>query len=172
MKILAFDIGVNMGVAFGDAHGPPSCHTEVLAEPGSSHPVRFCQALRMSSRLIDKLRPDVVVIEKPIAAGVAGSEARVQYAMGYRGCIFGVAQMKGVRATEFTVFEIREYLIGDGKLKRDIAKPAVFEACKGFGWSVSNYDESDAAAVWHFARAKLARVSVIKGLFGDATHTA
>ncbi|MBM2293805.1 hypothetical protein JQX09_17900 [Sulfitobacter pseudonitzschiae] len=172
MKLLAFDMGRATGVAFGDVRGTPICHTEYLGEPDDPQDVRFCQALRMTARLIDKLRPDAVVIEKAIAAGVVGKEARVQQAFGYRGCIFGVAKMKGVKTAEYSVGEVREYLIGERSLRSDAAKPRVFEACKTLGWGVANFEESDAAAVWHLARARLFGVSVIKGLFGDQIHGA
>jgi Holliday junction resolvasome RuvABC endonuclease subunit len=170
VKLLAFDMGRVTGVAFGDVRGAPACHTEILAEPNDPQEIRFCQALRKTSRLIDKWKPDAVVIEKGIAAGVAGKEARVQQAFGYRGCIFGVARMKGVKVAEYSVGDIREYLIGERSLRTDMAKPRVFEACKRLGWKVANFDESDAAAAWHLGRVRLFGVSMVPGLFGDELH--
>lgn len=170
MKILAFDLGRLTGVAFGDSRSHPICHTETLGETGDSQDARFCQCLRMTHRLIDTYKPNVVVIEKPIAGGVVGSEARVQYAMGFRGCIFGVAKMKRIRTAEYSVGEIRKYILDHGNLPASKAKPAVFSACQLMGWPVTNFEESDAAAVWHLARARLANVTVMKGLFGNEQH--
>lgn len=167
MKLLALDLGRTTGVAFGNIRGAPTCHTETLGEPGSSQSARFCQALRMTARLIDDLRPDAVIIEKPIAAGPVGKEVRVQQAFGYRSNVFGVAHMKSVQTGEYTVGDIRQYLIGQSHMKSELAKPRVFEACQAFGWNVEGYDQSDAAACWHFGRAKLFGVTVVSGLFGD-----
>lgn len=170
MKLLTFDLGRLMGVAVGDVHSKPLCFTEVLAEPSASQEVRFCQALRVTARLIDKHKPDAVAIEQPIAGGVVGKAARVEQAFGYRGVIYAACEMKRVRPHEFSIGDIRDYMIGERSLKSDKAKARVFEACQSMGWSVTNYEESDAGAVWHLGRNRLFGVTTISGLFGDEIH--
>ena len=160
-------MGRAMGVAIGNAHGAPSCHTEILGDPSSSQSSRFCQLMRVVNQLIADHSPDVVVIEQPIAGGVVGKAARVEQAFGYRGAIFGVAHMRNVRTAEFSVQDIRGYMIGERNLKSAIAKPAIHAKCLHYGWSVSDFEQSDAAAVWHMARMQLYGVSGPDDLFGS-----
>lgn len=170
MIILAFDLGRETGVAYGNVRDIPKFQTEFLGKVGSTQAARFSQTLRMCNRLIGEIKPDAIVIEKPIAAGVVGKEARVQQAFGYRGCIFAMAQMKGIKPYEYSVQDIRGHMLGERNLKSEIAKPRAFEACKRLGWNPATYDESDAGAVWHFARMKIGGVTTLPGLFGDQLH--
>ena len=167
MKIIAFDMGRAMGVAIGDVHGVPICHTEILGKPSDPQSARFCQLLRVVNTLIAEHEPNAVVIEKPIAGGVVGKAARVEQAFGYRGCIFAVAHMRGLKTAEYTVQSVRDYMIGNGKLKSAIAKPAIYAKCQSYGWSVTDFEQSDAAAVWHKARMDLYGVSGPEDLFGS-----
>lgn len=167
MKVIAFDMGRAMGVAIGDIYGAPTCHTEILGDTNSPQSSRFCQLLRVVNSLIEKHKPDAVVIEKPIAAGVVGKAARVEQAFGYRGVIYATAHLRGVRKIdEFEVQSIRAYMIGNGNLKSSVAKPAIQAKCREFGWDVSDFEQSDAAAVWHMARMELYGVAGSDDLFG------
>lgn len=169
MKIIAFDLARKTGCAIGDASASPICHTEVLGEVGSRHGIKFAQVLYMTKRLILEHKPDFVVIEKPIATGVAGSENRVQLAMGYRACVMASAHLYQVKFHHYDVQDIRRHFIGRGDLRRDPAKAAVMRRCKQLGWNVSNDDEADACAVWDYARSRLANKSTMPqgGLFDD-----
>jgi Holliday junction resolvasome RuvABC endonuclease subunit len=166
VKIIALDMGRLMGVAIGHAQGAPSCHTEILGDVGGQQSSKFCQLLRVINKLITDHQPDALVIEQPIAGGVAGKAARVEQAFGYRGCIFGVAHMRKVKTAEYKVQEIRKHIIGTGTMKSALAKPAVFDRCQSYGWTVADFEQSDAAAVWHLARFRLYGIAGPDDLLG------
>lgn len=167
MRILALDLANNTGVAFGDCNGTPEMHTEVMGPPGASHGQRFTQCLRTTLRLIETLKPQAVVIEAPIVSGVKGGQERSQLAMGYRASVFTAAFIRGVTPYEYPVQTIRKHFIGEGNLSREAAKARVMARCRMLGWTVETDDQSDAAAVFDYARAKLARIQTAApfGLF-------
>lgn len=166
MKLIAFDLATYTGVAIGLVDGDPLCHTERLGETKASHAARFEQAFRMTRRLIDQHTPDTIVIELPIASGVKGAAQRVQLAMGFRACVAAMANMKRIRFAEYPVQSIRRHFIGQGNLKRDAAKGATIRRCQMIGWHVANDNEADAAALWSYARSKLAPKYQLKDVGG------
>ncbi len=169
MKIIAFDLGAATGVAIGDTGDRPYCHTERLGKAGGTHGPRFTQALQMTLRLIKQHTPDLVVIEKPIAAGVLGGEERVQLAMGYRACVMAACFLKNIRFDEYAVSSIRKHFIGDGKVKRKQAKARTMQRCGHLGWAVTDDNQADAIAAWDYARGQNSKLStpVPNGLFGS-----
>lgn len=176
MKLVALDLATTTGVAIGEAHDRPFCHTERLGPPGASHGQRFTQMIRVTKRLIVQHHPDVIVIEQPIASGVKGGQERVQLAMGYRAAVAAMCFLNEVRFAEFTVQSIRKHFIGNGRMSGKQAKAAVMARCKQLGWHAENDNESDAGALWSFARSKLAPRYQLKdmgGLFdGHSADTA
>lgn len=157
MRILALDLATATGVAFGHSEAVPQTLTERLGEPGDSHPSRFSNALNMANILIKKFRPQYVVLEKPIAAGPVGGEARAQLALGLRACVMGVCKMRNVPVREYPISTVRKHFIGHGGLGGEVAKQAVLNRCRTLGWDVRNDNEGDACAVWDYARYQLAR---------------
>lgn len=172
MIILAFDIGTSMGIAVGDSDEKPKAFTERLGQAGPSHPARFSQALSMTNLLIKQFSPDVIAIEKPIAAGPKGGESRVQMAFGFRACILGVAHKRGFIVHEYAVMTIRKHFLGKGNIPAKIAKKKTIDRCELRGWSVDNDNEADACAVWDCCRAKLrlGTTETPEGLFEHAEH--
>ena len=172
MKLLAFDLGTKTGCAIGDASDRPYCHTEVLGQSGKDHGARLTQALQMTLRLIKQHKPDAVVIELPIAAGVKGGQERVQLAMGLRAAVKIACFLQNVTFHEYHVQSIRAHFIGDAKTKRAAAKAQTMERCARLGWHVQTDDQGDAAAVWDYARAQLAKISTATpgGLFDEQQH--
>ena len=155
MKIMAFDLATVTGVAIGDSHSIPLCHTERLGQVGAPHGARLSEALYMTSRLIKQHQPDAIAIEAPVIAGVKGGQDRALLAIGLRSAVVMMAHMRGVRCVEYSVASIRKHFIGVGRLKRTEAKRRTMQRCKLLGWHVANDNEADAAAVWEFARLKL-----------------
>lgn len=169
MILLAMDLATRTGLAIGDTSGGPLCHTETLGKPGEGHGHRFSQCLHMTRRLIEQHKPAVIAIEAPIVTGAKGGAERAQLAMGLRACVMGICHIRGVRFLEYPVQTIRKHFIGQGNLKRDEAKRAVMNRCRQLGWHVDNDNESDAAAVFDLARAKLRYSATLPpGLFDAA----
>jgi len=173
MKIMAFDLATNTGIAIGDARDRPYCHSERLGQSGHLHGARFFQAFSMTARLIKQHSPDLIVIEQPIASGVTGAASRVQLAMGLRASVMAVAYGRGIKCEEYPVQSIRKHFIGNAKMKRTEAKAATIERCKLLGWHVANDNEADAAAVWDYTRAKHLQISTPpnRSLFEHADST-
>lgn len=166
MKLIALDLASTTGVAIGDTGDRPYCHTERMGPPGSSHGQRFTQMLRMTKRLILQHEPDVIVVEQAIAGGVKGGQERVQLAMGYRAAVMITCFAQNLRVEEYAVSSIRKHFIGDGKMAGRKAKAAVMARCRHLGWHAENDNESDAAAAWDYARARLTgRSTLPRGLF-------
>lgn len=165
MKLVALDLGTKMGVAIGDVRGVPTCATVVIGEAGAAHPSRFAFVMDWTHRLIRDEAPDLIAIEKPIAAGPKGGEERVMLAMGIRASIFGVAHMRGVRTREYAVSTVRKHFLGSGRVASALAKKRTFQMCRSLGWDVEDFEQSDAAAVWDLARGRAGFEASIGGMF-------
>lgn len=159
MRIVALDLATTTGVAIGAAHDGPLCHTERLGKAGEHHGARFSEVMFLTKRLIAQHKPDLVAIEAPVVTGAKGDANRALLAMGLRGCVMGVCTFKGVSCQDFNVLSIRAHFLGNGRIKRAEAKAMTIERCRTLGWHVANDNEADAAALWDYARAKLAGVT-------------
>ena len=169
MRLLALDLGATLGVAVGDVDAAPTC-LHVKMEGTQS--AKFLAMYHTVKSLIEEHRPDHVSIEKAIAYGPAGKEARVEMLMGYRAVVLMCLHVLGYRPPlEVSVSTARSEFLGR-KPPKGKGKQMVFERCGRIGWDVSNLDESDACAVWAVARRKLANkfMPVPEGLFDNANH--
>lgn len=169
MKLLAFDLATQTGVAFGEATGTPTAATEVLGVAGQPHGARFLQCFRMVKRYVRDFDPDVIALEQAIAFGPVGDASRVQMAMGFRAAVLAVAHGYGIDTIELSVSTIRRHFIGGAHIPSAEAKQAVWDRCKMLGWKARNFDESDAMAVWEAARGELKVKNITTppgGLFG------
>lgn len=145
MKILALDLASQTGIAFGRPGERPVLRTEKL---GITHPQRFAQAMITTRKLCREFKPDLIVIEAPLAAGGGGTKANPELAMGIRGCVIGMAFIEGVSTAQYPVQTIRKHFLGHGGLKRAEAKRKTVARCRALGWNPQTEDEADAAALW------------------------
>lgn len=148
MMILAFDLATNTGVAYGRPGERPTMESVNM---GVTQPQRFAQAMLMTRRLCKSVKPDIIVIEAPLAAGGGGAAARAEIAMGLRGCVIGMAFLESIPVSQYAASTIRKHFIGHGGMKRKEAKRAALVRCKQLGWNPLNDDEADAAALWDYA---------------------
>lgn len=161
MIILALDLATTTGVAVGSPGNRPICFTENLGNAGEHHGARFAQAFRMTKRLIQQYKPDLIAIEAPIGTAGGGTKNRPLVLMGIRACVMGVSHMMHVPTEQHEVGTIRKHFLGVGNLKRDDAKRATIGRCRSLGWTVMNDNEADAAALWDYACARLSRSHAI-----------
>lgn len=152
MIILAFDLATNVGIAVGDAHGKPRLMSENLGEASENSTARFSRVLDLANTLVREHKPGLIAIEKPIVSGPVGKSSRALLTVGLRGCVMGVAGLRRVPVMEKDVGAIRAYFLGKGRWSAGEGKGAVFDKCVKIGWGPKNDDESDAAALWDFAR--------------------
>lgn len=55
-----------------------------------------------------------------------------------------------MRVERCAISTVRKHFLGQGNLKSATAKERAFQVCTILGWEPSNFDESDAGAVWHW----------------------
>lgn len=156
MKILALDVATVMGVAFGRPQTAPVTWTVGFGEV-RDHDARFAKAIRFIRQMHHDLAPDLVVIE----AAIGGKDANA-FLIGLVACIRGAAKDLGIKTAVYANASIRKHFIGKHLTKRDFPhlsetaatkaiKAQVFNRCRALGWAVSDYDQSDAAALWDYA---------------------
>lgn len=156
MKILALDLATVTGVAIGNAGGIPTAWSVDLGE-GRSQNARFANAIRLTQRLCEEHKPDLVAIEAPI-----GGMTTSHYLVGLWACVVGSATSSGCRSEKFDIASVRKHFLGKhltvkhfpgmtkAAAKKEI-KLAVVNRCGALGWVVRGHDAADAAATWDFA---------------------
>lgn len=156
MLILAFDLGATCGIALGRPGGRPALSSRRVGGGNVPHGGRFLAMQKLTRDIVDRYGPDRIVIEMPIAAGVKGSQERVQLAMGYRAAVSTIAYARNIPFSEFSVMSIRKHFIGGASVKRAPAKAATIARATALGWSPKDEDAADAAAVWDYTCAHFA----------------
>ncbi len=158
--ILSIDLAGSAGVCDWKVGEKPTFYTIPLGaedEDGfdawrrkSVRAMRWC-ASRLKLNDIDD-----VVIEAPIH-GMWGNTNASTTASTFilLGAILGPIGLKAVTCTAGRVQTVRKHFIGHGNLNKKIAKPRVRQTCEAIGWSVKNYDESDAGALAHWRATQL-----------------
>lgn len=170
MKVIAFDIASTTGVAFGEAGQKPRAWAVKLG----SGDERFAKALRMCAAYIQRLQPDLVVIEAP----VGGREASALL-IGLVACVKGEAiRLLGPGTTrEYFPSTVRKHFMGKALTARDFPgknhaaakkaiKGAVIARCIALGWEVEGPDAADAAALWDYACSVESRAHQMTSLAG------
>jgi Holliday junction resolvasome RuvABC endonuclease subunit len=160
MKILAFDIARNTGIAVGSTDGEPVAWSVNL---GKSHEARFSKALQLTASLIIKHQPDLIAIED-----VVGRAKTPHVNVGIVACVRGVACNRGIPVLMCPVQTVRKHFVGRAYTAKDFPgltankareaiKAQVMGRCALLGWSVPDDDAADAAAIWDYAMATRSR---------------
>jgi hypothetical protein len=151
----------------GIAHGPSGSKPSFVSLESRDGEDVSQTGLRLFVYLKDLLRlgkPDLVVFEKMLEFGFQPEvdfEAKTikQKGRGIRAALdlqamthtlelfCGLAQIPCIEVHPSTV---RKEFLGDGRLKRDVAKKRAVSMCKLLGWEVRNDDEADGGALWHY----------------------
>ena len=105
------------------------------------------------SDMIDVTGPEAIAIEAPAVAGhgIVMGEDEAMLLIGLAFVCATVAELNGLRFMRAHVQTVRKCFVGQGRPKD--AKAAVLARCKQIGWTVSNFDEADSAALWFWAKA-------------------
>lgn len=85
------------------------------------------------------------------------------------------AELASIVFRKVHVATIRTEFLGDGRLKRKVAKARARAMVKLLGWTAANDDEADACAVWHYATCVTAprlAVPIHPGMFAKAATLA
>lgn len=167
MKVLAFDIATQTGVAFGRPGEKPITKVIDLGS-GRSDAARFAKALRMAEGFIEARKPDLVAVEAPIGPGSS------TVLVGLYACVVAQAVKMGCKVERYQVQSIRKHFLGKALTSKDYPgltkaesraeiKRVVMVRCRMLGWPVDTDDEADAIALWDYAIAKAGKAASMPG---------
>lgn len=152
MTVLALDLASVSGWAYGDPGGAPTHGYIRFAKAGSSHEAIFASAMRWMTGMM-RIKPSLVVWESPLSTVFRRGRTTTDTTS----ILFGLPAVIGAVAFEHGVYDLRKadtrdvrnFFIGSNP-KRARAKPMVIAQCKRQGWNVTDDNEADALAVWHY----------------------
>jgi len=152
IDILAIDLATTCGWARGFPGATPACGIARFGSPNASNNAIFGNALKwMSDILKAEPRPHSIILEAmlpPQALKGETSRATRDRLAGLHGIVRGVAHCRGIYdISDVSVLVVRQHFCGN----RGCGKQAVFDKCRKLGWPVTDLNESDACAAWHFA---------------------
>jgi hypothetical protein len=176
MRVLAFDIATVTGVAWGDVCGKPEAAV-IDFDSDRSQATRQARAYNLGTKMCEKHKPDVVVIE----AAVGGKDAS-GYLIGLIACVRAACLNSGVRSVETVApSTVRSHFLGKNPHAKDFAglsalarkkaiKQMVIAKCYELGWRPQDNNAADGMAAWDWQCAQLStdhQAANIGGLFGD-----
>ena len=151
--VLALDLASVTGWAFGAPGDRPKYGSQRFASIGASHEAIFWAAFRWMSNACEDFDPDVVVWEAPLATIFKRGSTNAATTT----LLYGLPAIVGMCAYRRNIFDIRKAETRDVRLhfigsnpKRVKAKPLVMRQCHVMGWPVTDDNQADALATWHY----------------------
>jgi hypothetical protein len=153
-KILAIDCATQCGLASGEPGETPRLETVNFGDIGDNHLETGAQCLKWIALRLTDDRPDEIWIEEPLSfgskPGQTSGASRVRL-NGLYMIIGSAARLKGVPVHPVRITSARKGFLGNGGLKRDVAKRRSRAMCRLLGWTPQNDDEADAGCIFWFA---------------------
>jgi hypothetical protein len=151
--VLALDLASVTGWACGEPGGTPAHGSIRFASTGASHEAIFASALKWMSDKVTFYAPAMVVWEAPMPTSFSRGNSNVNTTTllyGLPAVIGAVAYLRGIYdIRKADTKDVRNHFIGSNP-KRAKAKPMVVRQCQAQGWQVSDDNEADALATWHY----------------------
>jgi len=154
MKILALDCGLSTGFAvyFGDMKGRIESGVQTFkAQRGESPGIRFLYFRTWVERMINRIKPDLVVYEMSIRRGGAATELQI-------GMTTRVQEMCSVLKTEYIkvhLSTVKKFATGSGRAsKQDMIKAAnklLASQKRKIRYVTNSDDEADAIMILAWA---------------------
>lgn len=167
-RLLALDIATTTGYAVDMPSGgdrPLFGNFKVDSDGGDALGRAFAQFRRDLLGLISLHQPEVIAFEAALTERLHGLDASL--------LLLGLGAMVELTGFELDldvyscdVSTVRRHFVGSAYPKNP--KVVVMDRCKLLGWSPKTFDESDAGAVWDYAKAML-RAGEVEAL---AVHAA
>lgn len=181
MKILALDLAVRTGFAFGGPGSPVASGVVALKKPNEDRSVAFGNLIAWLDERLRADRPDMVIREAPLALqafrtlGNAAFTVRVTH--GLHGIVEAMCQRYGIRSEEAADATVRKHFIGRANCgNRQATKAAVIQRCHVLGYmprDAHDNDRADACALFDYASATFGgRRDKELHLFGEAASAA
>lgn len=148
-SVLALDLATSTGWARGEPGGKPAFGSLRFGKPGTSRPVIY-RAFRewLSVELTDRITR---VVFESSATQLMGGRTTIETVKLLIGLTEHLEEFchQRVEVREARTSDVRHHFIGSNP-KRAIAKPAMMQKCRDFGWDVANDDEADALGLWDY----------------------
>jgi hypothetical protein len=151
MIVFALDLASVSGWAVGEPGGTPEHGSVRFASAGASHEAIFAGAARWMSKKKAEFQPQIVVWEAPMPTSFKTSNTNTTTLLyGLPAVIGTAAYLRGIYdIRKANTSDVRNHFIGSNP-KRAKAKPMVMLQCRAMGWPVSDDNEADALATWHY----------------------
>lgn len=159
-SILALDLASQTGWAYGRPGSEPQHGTIRFASVGATHEAIFCAALDWAYDKCEDIEDEgidantvIIVWESPLQTSfklgrTTNNTTTVLY--GLPAVIGAVAYSRGIYdIRKADTRDVRMHFLGCSP-KRVKAKPMVKAQCRAMGWKVSDDNEADALATWHY----------------------
>ena len=165
-RVLALDLASQTGVCWGAVGETPRFMTVRFTREGEAASIDGCweasaRVIQWAADFTKVEQIDHVVIEAPIpeqALGHSTNAWSTMLKMFIIGTMGGALKCRGIPVTDANIGAVRVHVLGrgNGRLKKELAKPAVMRVCRALGWTPKNNDESDAGALFLFQSSRLA----------------
>jgi hypothetical protein len=151
--IMALDLASVSGWAFGEPGGTPVHGSVRFARAGSSHEAIFARAYEWTHNKITYCAPTTIVWEAPLATSFSKGSTNSNTTT----LLYGLPAVVGAAAYLRGIYDIRKadtksvrlHFLGKNP-KRAQAKRLTVMQCRAMGWEVSDDNEADALATWHY----------------------
>lgn len=161
MRILALDLGVRTGFAFGEAGAAPRSGVVTLKDRDDKRDVAFGNLIAWLDKLLREDRPDLVLREAPLNLQafrtLDNAAFTVRVTLGLHAIVEGICQRFGTQAEEVPDATIRKHFIGRANCGgRPATKAAVIQRCHVLGYmrrDCADDNRADALATFDYAAA-------------------
>jgi hypothetical protein len=153
-SILALDSAKVTGVCEGVPGSDPVLETVNFARPHDDEFDIWARAQTWFIRRILDHRPGLILLEGLVPQFDKTLQCGIFSAFG------GIARNKQIPILVAPVQTWRATILGDGKLKKEIAKARAISICGALGWSAPDHNAAEAAMQWLYACWKVAPNSV------------
>jgi hypothetical protein len=157
--ILALDVATRTGVAWGEPGGAPQTMTIDLGKPlpeayapaegltGKGEAEVWARGLVFTNRFLNVARAGDKPVSLIVVEGLVPQYDKTLQC-GLWAVIKAVAAIRRIPVLVAHIGTWRAFVLGDGKLKRDVAKTRAVQTVTRLGWDVDSHDAAEAACIW------------------------
>ena len=168
MRVLGVDLATNTGHAFdGESVCPPITGTYRLVSGGENRGLSLHEYSKWLWHLVGTAKIEFIAFEAPIFGGAPSHAEKLMLLIGLAAVTEMVAASRGIRSKAANMQTVRKHFVGTGRPQNP--KKVVAERCRLLGWVCADDNQSDACAVWAWAKANYDpsfRLEQAKPLFG------
>ncbi len=151
--VVALDVATVTGCAEIEPGFEPRFYSVRFASPGDEHVETFSRARRWIDARLSVGDVAALYVESTNLGALIGqtNADTIKRLVGLNAVISSAAGVWRVKYRKVDVHTARKEFLGNGRLKREEAKPRAMAMAKSIGWEPNNLDEADAASVLYFA---------------------